>query len=224
MEISYQEVYRMNLIQARLGLVRSYQQSGSIAATAREWHTSRQVVRKWLRRYNLHGEGGLCDLSRRPHHCPRQTAPGGKERVVKLHTATGYGRKRLAWELFRSDGLAISPNTIRHILSRHQPDIRTKRKRKPFYPAHWAWEKLGPFALAQVDTKDIMDKNTLGTELWTHIARCRLPRYQWTFCEAKSRLRFIAFSRQLTLTNGLAFFYLVMLHLRSCGITNEIIY
>ncbi len=90
--------------------------------------------------------------------------------------------KRLAWLLLYHQGVAISPNTTRHILRRHQQDKGSKkRRRKPFYPAHWAWEEPPPFALAQVDTKDIMDKTTLATELWTHIARCRPPRYQWTF-------------------------------------------
>jgi len=224
MDMSYKEMDQMNPVMARHNLVMSYQQSGSIAATARRWRTSRAVVRKWLRRYESDSEAGLVDRSRRPHSSPRHTPPAVEQKVLDLRIATGYGRRRLAWHLAHKDGRRRSPNTIRHILRRHQAAPYKSRKRKPFYPAHWDWSNRAPFTLAQVDTKDTMDKDTLGTELWTHIGRCRLPRYQWTFCEARSRLRELAFSRQLTLTNGLAFLDLVMLHLRAHGITTEVVW
>ena len=35
-----------------------------------------------------------------------------------------------------------------------------------------------PFTLAQVDTKDILDKKTLGRKIWNHICKNGLPRYQ----------------------------------------------
>jgi hypothetical protein len=44
MDLSYQEVYKMNPKGARYRLVQTYQQSGSIACTAQLWQTSRQVV------------------------------------------------------------------------------------------------------------------------------------------------------------------------------------
>jgi len=47
-ELAYREVYAMNWIEARLRLVTTYQQTGSIRETARRWHTSQQVVRKWV--------------------------------------------------------------------------------------------------------------------------------------------------------------------------------
>jgi len=72
-DLAYREVYTMNWIEARLRLVTTYQETGSIRETARRWHTSRQVVRKWLRRYEARGLSGLEDRSRRPHNSPRQT-------------------------------------------------------------------------------------------------------------------------------------------------------
>ena len=226
MELSYREVYQMNPVAARLKLVRSYEKTQHIATTARLWHTSRHTVRKWVRRYAAAGKAGLADRSHRPHNSPYHTPPTIEQKVIRLHMRTGYGRLRLAWLLARTCHITISPHTIRHILRRHASTHQQhrRRSRKPFYPAHWAWNNRPPFALAQVDTKDIMDKATLGTALWTHIGRCRLPRYQWTFCESSSRLRLLAFSRQLTLTNGLAFSTLVMLHLRACGIKGEVVW
>jgi hypothetical protein len=78
--------------------------------------------------------------------------------------------------------------------------------------------------LAQVDVKDILDKGTLGTKLWDHLRKRRLPRYQWTFLEGSTRLRFLAFSHQKTITNGLCFLGLVMLWLRWYGIRGEVVW
>ena len=59
--------------------------------------------------------------------------------------------------------------------------------------------------MSQVDTKDILDKGTLGTRLWDHLRKHRLPRYQWTFLEARSRFRFLTYSHGLSVVNGLCF-------------------
>jgi len=75
-------------------------------------------------------------------------------------------------------------------------------KGKSVYPAFWAWETQ------DLDTKDIRDKGSLGTKLVTHLSRHHLPRYQWTACEACTRLRFLAYSHRLDSTCGLAFLLL----------------
>ena len=74
----------------------------------------------------------------------------------------------------------IPEGTVRHILRRHLPEEerRPRKKRRVFYPARWAWDEDEPFRLAQVDTKDILDKGTLGTK----------P----SSLEARTRLRFLA--------------------------------
>jgi len=221
MDISYGEAYIMNSGEARRRLVDTYLTTGSLSATARLWGTSRHLVRKWVRRFQEQGENGLGDRSRRPRASPRQVCPEVEEKVLQARRKTGYGRKRLAWYLAQKESLAVSPHTIRHILRRLGFKGR-KRPRKTFYPAHWVWEEERPFSLVQVDAKDILDKGTLGTKLWDHMRKRRLPRYQWTFCEGKTRLRFLAYSRELSLTNGLCFMALVMLWLRKHGIEGEV--
>jgi transposase len=116
MDISYKESYAMNPKETRRKLVESYIATGSISQTARLWHTSRNVVRKWVRRYEQEGIAGLEDRSHRPHHSPTRTPSELEEKVIAARQATGYGRKRLAWYLWREEGVAISPHTIRHIL------------------------------------------------------------------------------------------------------------
>lgn len=79
----------------------------------------------------------------------------------------------------------------------------------------WAWEQDQPFSLLQTDVKDIRDKQALETHRTTHLARQRLPRYQWIACEAHTRLRFFAYSHRLNPTNGTVFMLLVLMWLRS---------
>ncbi|MBC7220520.1 helix-turn-helix domain-containing protein [Candidatus Bipolaricaulota bacterium] len=125
--------------------VETYLETGSVAETARRWHTSRNVVRKWVERYRDDGVRGLDDRSRRPHHCPTQIVAQIEAAVLEAKKATGYGRKRLAWYLWREKGLALSPHTIRHIL--HRNGFRGRNaKWKTFYPARSRpvkWCRLG---------------------------------------------------------------------------------
>lgn len=223
MELCYQEVYHMNPIEARKRMVDTYLQTGSIRRTAALWHTSRQVVRKWVRRYQQQGEEGLVDLSRRPHISPRQTPAEVEQRVLQARGRTGFGSRRLAWYLQREQGIELSAHTIRHILRRGGVSARRKR-RKVFYPAHWAWEEQTEYWLAQVDVKDILDKGALGKELCEQVKRQRLPRYQYTFCEARTRLRFLAYGHELHQSNVLFFVYLVMRWLRGFGITEQVVW
>ncbi len=73
-----------------------------------------------------------------------------------------------------------------------------------------------------MDTKDISDKGTLGTKIYTHLVRHQFPRYQWTFLEGKSRVRFLAYSHSLNQTVGLAFMVVVMMWIRGFGIEEEV--
>ncbi len=68
----------------------------------------------------------------------------------------------------------------------------------------------------------MLDKGALGTKLWDHRAKRKLSRYPWTFLEGRTRLRFLAWSHEITLTNGLCFMALVMLWLRGHGIEGEV--
>ena len=219
-ELAYGRVYAMNPVEARRLLIETYEQTGSLSETARVWQTSRHLVRKWVRRYQELGEAGLEYVSRRPHNSPRQTAPDIEQQVMDAWRKTGYGRLRLAIYL-AGQGLHLSPHTIRHILRRYRPPSKRKR-RKPLYPAFWAWEVDEPFSLIQADTKDILDKGALGTRITTHLRRRHLPRYQWTACDGRSRLRFLAYSHSLNSTNGIAFLLLVLMALRAFGLDNPV--
>ncbi|MCL0094356.1 helix-turn-helix domain-containing protein [Dehalococcoidales bacterium] len=73
MDISYYEVYTMSKEEARRLIIETYLDTGNLSLTARLWHTSRHVVRKWVRRFEEKGDEGIRDRSRRPQSSPQQT-------------------------------------------------------------------------------------------------------------------------------------------------------
>jgi len=128
-DVAYGTVHAMNTVQARKLLVKTYRQTQSIRETARRWHTSRQVVRRWVRRFRAQSETGLHDLSRRPHHSPRKTLSGIEEQERELRRSTRYDRERPTMQL-KHQGIDVSPHTIRHILRRIDPTWRKYRHRR----------------------------------------------------------------------------------------------
>lgn len=221
MEIFYQEIWKMKRVEARKRLVKTYKETHNIRKIAKSWGTSWGVVRRWIRRYEEREDLGLEDRSRKPRSSPFKTASYIEEKVLKIRRERGYGKRKITYFLFIEEGIELSENTIRSILKRG--GISGKRRpRKVFYSAKWAYDEDTPFKLAQVDTKNIYDKGTLGTKIWTHITRTQVPRYQWTFCERRVRLRFCAYSPKLHITNGLCFVALVMSWLRTWRIEEEV--
>ncbi|MBI3617869.1 MAG: helix-turn-helix domain containing protein [Candidatus Omnitrophica bacterium] len=83
-----------------------------IKPTAKAFHTSPPVVRKWLKRFKQHGYAGLADRSRRPHHCPNETPTHLKEHVIELRKTY----KRLGAEQIKVlEDIPLNPKTIRKI-------------------------------------------------------------------------------------------------------------
>jgi len=220
LSFSYQEVLKMNPFEARRKVVETYHETKSIRKTAKMLGISRNTVRKWVRRFLQNGYTGLLSLSRRPKTSPNKTPDNIEKLVVELRKKTGFGAKKLSIELKKRHGIKLSEHTIRHILDRHK--LVKKKPKMKVYPTHWAWEDKDDVVLVQMDTKDILDKKTLGTERWDYYRKKGFPRYQWTALEGRSRVRVIAYSDRLNVTNGIAFMLLTVAVLRSSGIKERI--
>ena len=176
--VHYAEIYAMkgDMVKLRLKMVKMAQEAG-ISKAAEVFKTSRNTVRKWLKRYLQYGEEGLKDRSRRPKNIPNRTDEEIVERVIKLRKQTGYGPKRISW-LLKKEGIHLSPHTIRHILDRNKLTRKGRKRRKVLYPAYWGWQSQKPFGLIQLDVKEIQDKAALGSEAVHHLRMKKLPRYQ----------------------------------------------
>ena len=62
----------------------TYAQEKGIKPAMRHFKTSRNNVRKWLRRWQEHGYKGLEEISRRPHNSPGATPEKECKQLVKL--------------------------------------------------------------------------------------------------------------------------------------------
>jgi transposase len=187
--VRYATIYAMkgDIVKLRLKMVKTAQEVG-ISKTAELFKTSRNTVRKWLKRYLQYAEEGLKDRSRRPKRIPNKTDEKIVERVIELRKQTGYGPKRISW-LLKKEGIDLSPHTIRHILDRNNLTRKGRKRRKVLYPAYWGWQSQNPFGLIQLDVKDIHDKRALGSDVVHHLRMKKLPRYQITALDTFSRLR-----------------------------------
>jgi transposase len=85
MELTYQQVYPTNPIQARKRIVHIYQQTQNYCETARRCHTSPQLVRKWVQRDQQYGEQALHNLPKTQKRQPRKTDPDLEQRVRQRH-------------------------------------------------------------------------------------------------------------------------------------------
>jgi len=87
---------------------------------------------------------------------------------------------------------------------------------------YYIWEDLKPLQHWQVDTKDILDSRTLPPDVYRHLKSRKLPRYQYTAIDPKTRIKFIAYAYQNNRTNALAFIRLFTSWLRCFGISDTL--
>ena len=140
-----------------------------------------------------------------------------------LARETNLGSIRLAHLLRSRFAITLSPYTARNILRRYRIRCR-KRQSKSGCSRYWADVRaFAPFSFWQVDTKYIADQDTLPAQAYAAVLQNRLPRYQFTAIDVRSRVRFMAFAYSLSFANGLAFLLLVESWLRAFGVQGRII-
>jgi transposase InsO family protein len=145
-----------DLMSSRLEFIRlATQEDANVARLCRQLGISRKTGNKWLARFRLEGEAGLCDRSRRPRRSPERTEAAIEERVLavrRAHPAWG-GRKIEAYLLRKGaqDSVEVpAPSTITAILHRHGLiDLGEKAKHRPFE----RFERAAPNELWQMDFK-----------------------------------------------------------------------
>jgi hypothetical protein len=217
-EITYAELRQLNPAAARQKLLEALEQLHSIRAVARAFATTRRVVRHAVRRFKTHGPSGLADLSRRPRICPRQTSPALEAMALQARRRHGYGPLRLN----RDAKVPLPPSTIRNILRRNGARPKRRRTYKGSRRRFYRWDDKDPLSFFQTDLKVIRDQKALAHQTLVHHQRAGLPLYQWTACCVRTRMRFLAYSSEKTVANGLAFMLLVTLWLRAHGLHHRL--
>ena len=77
-------------------LQRAEADSRNVAWTCRHFGISRKTFYKWKRRFNEHGDAGLCDRPRRPHRSPHATPKEVVSKILYLRQNYHFGPGKLA--------------------------------------------------------------------------------------------------------------------------------
>lgn len=217
MSISYYHELREASPKRARELVRKVleQNNGNVSKTAQVLGISRNSVRRAR-------DGILDDVSRRPHSCPSKTPDNYEQLIMAESKRTGFRYRRLSLYLNRKYSLAISENTIKAILKRNNVGRRSKRSASGQTRHLYDYEVLEPFREFQLDTKHLLDKSALPQDVYEHISRCNLPKYEWHLMDAATRTRFTAYSHELSATYGFMFIVLTVLWLRAHGVRGQL--
>ncbi len=114
----FREVSRMD---ERLEFVMLASVEGAnVRGLCRRFGVSPTTGYKWLERWRLFGEAGLCELSRRPHGSPLRSAAATEDAVVSLRAAhPAWGGRKIARRLRDLGHSPPAASTVTQILRRH---------------------------------------------------------------------------------------------------------
>jgi hypothetical protein len=195
----------------------------NIKKTAREMKCSRNTIYLALEKEK---QGDLADKPHTPKSLHPNTTPQEIiDLIVKRRKETGFGKRRLRWYIGGIDNLLIPESTIGKILKQERLTRKKKRIKREYSRIKYQWDRILPFEQAETDTKDILDKRTLPPKVYEYLKRSLdfIPRYQWTFVEPVTRIRFFAWSYSLDWACGQIFSKMVIWWLRLFGFRSKIV-
>jgi len=159
-------------------------------------------------------------LSTRPHAHPTQLGYEEEACIVQKHASLGFGPQRMYTHLKREkeDMSVYTLAKIRGVYKRNNLRKQTKRTKNGNRRSLYNYTEIAAFEQLQYDTKDILDQKALPEEIYSLFAdHTELPRYQWTIIDAKTKTRFLAWSKKLSSWYGFSFLLFVICWLRAHG-------
>ena len=188
-----------------------YARQHGIRAAARRYKTTRNTVRKWLRRHEQEGKAGLENLSRAPHRCPHKTPWQTERAIVQAREQTHFSAQRLKDEFEINAGRAAIGRIIR------QHGLTTRPRRKPHRKcrdlrAHKMAQP--PLTHLQMDTKDLSDIPLYRAQMY-HLG---LPRYQYTLRDECTGAHFLTYGSELCVTYAELTIKRLLKHATDCGL------
>ncbi len=195
----------------------------NVSRTARDFRTSRMVVRKIANRYKKEGEEGFLDKSKKPKSHPNQSSKHYECLVASYRRKTNYGKDRLSEIIKTEHGINIPPSTIRNILRRLGLSKVKKRRSKSFrQTSFYNYEALYPLQFWQIDLKELLDLKALPKNVYEYILKLKLPNYQFTAIDVIIRTKFIMYGYEKSFLNGLDFMLFLANWLRAFGIRHKL--
>ncbi|MFY0255712.1 IS481 family transposase [Chitinophaga sp. 30R24] len=180
------------LVRKRLGWIKLYQQCQNAGKTCLKCGISRPTLRKWLTRFELFGEDGLTELSRKPLNSPGKKITAYHEGIIlSLRNDRKLGHRRIASELKRLHSIHLSLASIHKVLEKHNKQY---------------------LSLKRIYRKKITRYNrpTPGDRVQVDVCKIAPGLYEYTAIDDCSRSKVIELYSRRTATNTL-FFLEVML-------------
>ena len=146
--------------------------------------------------------------------------------ILEKQNELNYGPKRMFGHLNRQgyDTKNIyTLSKIKGVYKRNNLQTKKIRTMNGNRRALYNYDELGAFEELQYDTKTIPDKKSLPKLIYQKFKYSKkLPKYQWTITDAKTKTRFLAWSYSLNSFFGLKFLEFVISWLRSHNIYAKI--
>ena len=135
-------------------LRRAGESARNVARTCRHFGISRQAFYKWKRRYQQHGDAGLCDRPRTPHRSPRATPRDVVSKIIYLRQRYHFGPGKIADYLRRFHNVSVATSSVHRILGRHgMSRLPANQKHQPHRKRWQRYEKPQPGHRLQMDVK-----------------------------------------------------------------------
>lgn len=115
------------IVKPKMGLLELGKQLGNVAEACRIMGYSRDSYYRFKRQYEMNGEEGLKEISRKQPNVKNRVDPGIEAAVLRMtYEYPAYGQVRISNEL-RRQGVFISPGGVRCVWLRHDLEVFQKR-------------------------------------------------------------------------------------------------
>lgn len=172
--------------------------------------------------------GFLKGNSRKPNNCRLGLKKDGEEEklIIEKFNNGKYGCKRMCGHL-KKQGYDVDKvytlGNIKGVYKRNELKAKKIRTANGERRALYNYDEIAAFEYLQYDVKVIADKHALPADIYEKFKNNkRLPKYQWTVIDAKTRTRFLAWSHEKCSFFGFKFLEYTVCWLRSHGIETKI--
>jgi hypothetical protein len=160
--------------------------------------------------------------SRKPLSNKRCLNNGQTKTITNLHKNLGYGLNRMYTHLSRQ-GFNMQIYTlpkIKGVYKRNSLLSKKKRTANGNVRSLYNYAMLEAFEKLQYDVKHVLDLKALPLNIYKKFQNNpELPVYQWTIIDAKTRVRFLAWSHSINSYFGFKFLELVIVWLRAHNVS-----
>lgn len=145
--------------------------------------------------------------------------------ITQKFNDKNWGPKRMFKQLKRQghDPGIYSLGRIKGVYERKKFKTKKIRTANGERRALYNYNEISAFEFLQYDTKEILDLHALPQDIYDKFKLSgQLPKYQWTIVDAKTKIRFLAWSYTRSSFFGFKFLLFVITWLRSHGIRTKI--